>query len=129
MSETEGIPHVDAVVPVSAADDECFAEIHAVLTRHNALKRFGVTLLHEHFEVADDEILVESCDPVARTLVSRPVKKLSLAGELLLETNWSLDAKPSIELSPRPQAKAIKTCRAVCQPVRGKGHSRIHYPV
>ncbi|HEY2933104.1 MAG TPA: hypothetical protein VGK99_15285 [Acidobacteriota bacterium] len=131
MSDTGRIPHVDDVAPVSDADDAIFAELRDVLTRHRALNRFGVTLLHEHFDVADDEILVETCDPDTRTLVTRPIKKAGLADEQLLETNWSLRVTDEIGASSGlgTGRKPIKTCRAVCQPVRGKGHSRVHYPV
>jgi len=121
--------HVDAVKPISEADEAIFAELRAVLVQHNALNRFGVTLLHDHFDIGDDEILVESCDPESRTLVTRPVKKAELAGEQLLETNWTLNAPLDAEAGTMSQPLPIKTCRAVCQQVRGKGHSRLHYPV
>ena len=127
MPKTNRIPHVDSVTPISTADDAVFAEIRAVLDRHNALNRFGVTLLHEHFEIADDEILLESCDPVSRTLVTRPVKKVDFAGEQLLETNWTLDEPLGVQATVT--TSAIKTCRAVCQPVAQHGHSRLHYPI
>jgi hypothetical protein len=129
MPETNRFTHVDAVKPVSEADEAVFAEIRAVLVRHKALNRFGVTLLHDHFDISDDEILVESCDPDSRTLVTRPMKKAELAGEQLLETNWTLDAPLDIEAGSRPHPQPVKTCRAVCQQVRGKGHSRLHYPI
>ena len=129
MSDNSRIPHVDEVAPVSDADDAVFAEIRAVLARHNALDRFGVSLPHDHFQIDEDEILVESCDLDTRTLVSRPMKKADLAGEPLLETNWTLDVPHPVDASPTPHKAAIKTCRAVCQPVRGSGHSRLHYPI
>jgi hypothetical protein len=35
-------------------------EVREVLAKHGALGRFGLTLLHSHFEVAHDEVLAES---------------------------------------------------------------------
>jgi hypothetical protein len=129
MPNQNTIPHVDHVLPLSDYDDPCLSEIRDVLLRHNALNRFGITLLHDHFEVADDEILVESCDPVLRTLVLRPMKKAEVAGTSLLETSWSLDREQVTDGRPRPQPKPITTCRSACQQIAGKGHSSVHYPV
>ena len=84
------LPHVDQVVPRSASDEECFAELRAVLARHHALQRFGILLLHEHFEVAHDEVLVEECDVVRRVLTIAP-RKLEKADGNVLETSWRLD--------------------------------------
>jgi hypothetical protein len=53
------LPDVTEVDPVDATDMAILAEIQDVLKRHNALGRFGVNLLHQHFDMADDEIMVE----------------------------------------------------------------------
>ncbi|MGW3071326.1 hypothetical protein [Kitasatospora sp. NPDC001132] len=42
-----------------------------VLEKHGNLDRFGLCLLHEHFPVASDEVLVETHDLAARTLQIR----------------------------------------------------------
>ncbi|WP_307806356.1 hypothetical protein [Streptomyces sp. FH025] len=44
------------------------SDLVAVLERHGNLDRFGLCLLHDHFPVASDEILVETHDSDARTL-------------------------------------------------------------
>lgn len=43
------LPDVDAVLSKTEADDELFRELAEVLKRHNALDRFGITLLQTHF--------------------------------------------------------------------------------
>src|SRR5260370_32755153 len=82
--------NIDDIEPLSSQDTACLEEIREVLARHGALERFGVSLLHEHFEVADDEILVETCDIEARTLVTTPMKRAELGEEAIIQTNWCL---------------------------------------
>lgn len=54
--------------------EEWFYELRDVLKKHNALDRFGITLLHKHFDVADDEIMLETTDVGNRTLHMQPIK-------------------------------------------------------
>lgn len=71
-------------------DQLCLEAIQKTLEKHGCLDRFGVTLLHKHFEMAEDEILVESVDEEARKLVTKPVKVDLVRGELdkAYETQW-----------------------------------------
>lgn len=86
------LPNIDDVLPLDATDERCMAEIRRVLEAHGKLQRFGLTLLHEHFSVARDEMLLEHCDVDNRTLTIRPVKKAALADAQVVETNWRLDS-------------------------------------
>ena len=88
-----GLPHIDAVTARSVEDDACFKEIREVLARHQRLNRFGVTLLHHHFAVADDEIMVEECDEENRVLISRPQKVADIDAASATQTNWRLDTE------------------------------------
>ena len=90
------LPDIDEVDPRSATDSACLDEIRQVLIRYGAAERFGVSLLHQHFEVGNDEILVEECDSVARTLVIRPRKTSEMEGVKRIETNWRLDSDTSL---------------------------------
>ena len=63
------LPDVDRVEPVSDRDGAVLAELKAVLVRHGATDRFGVCLLHRHFDLADDECLMESTDVEQRISV------------------------------------------------------------
>lgn len=54
--------------PFSLTDVACFRDIRDVLARHNALHRFGVFLIHKHFDIADDETLTEFTDEENRKL-------------------------------------------------------------
>jgi len=86
------LPGIDDVEARSDADDACFTELREVLGRHNALDRFGITLLHQHFHIGDDELLVEEVDADSRTLITRPVPQAEVVGRRVKETNWRLDS-------------------------------------
>jgi hypothetical protein len=86
------LPDITAVAPLSAQDASCIAEIVEVLKKHDRLTRFGVTLLHQHFNVADDEVLMETCDPESRTLTIQPAPKSELYSLDFIETSWRLDS-------------------------------------
>lgn len=90
------LPDIDDVEVRSEADDACFAEIRDVLKRHSALGRFGVTLLHQHFDIADDELLVEQVDVDTRTLTIRPVPAAEVAARPVKETHWRLDTDAAV---------------------------------
>ena len=46
---------IDEVERLSESDQACFDDIREALRKHGKLQRFGVTLLHSHFPVQDDE--------------------------------------------------------------------------
>jgi hypothetical protein len=106
--------YIDDVEPVSEQDLACIAEIKDVLRKHNRLSRFGISLLHGHFDVADDEVMVETCDVKERTLLSRPIKKSALDGMTMIETNFRLDT-----------GSALMTCVSQCHRT-AQGHLWTH---
>jgi hypothetical protein len=71
-------------------DAALMKDLHEVLKKHGAVSRFGVTLLHDHFDVNEDEVLVETHDPQTRTLTIKPYRNSELkeASQNLQETNW-----------------------------------------
>lgn len=74
-------------------DAECFKDIRDVLIKHNALSRFGVFLIHKHFEVAQDEELTEYTDEAGRTLSIVPKKKAEIEPGSTIPTNWVFSAE------------------------------------
>lgn len=97
------LPDISQVKPVSSEDEACLAEIREVLQKHNCLSRFGISLLHEHFDIRDDEMLVEVCDVENRKLISSPMKRSAIAGARAIETNWRYD-------TDKPQRICIESC-------------------
>ena len=86
------LPNIEDVPPLSEDDFACLTDVRNVLMKHNRLSRFGVTLLHSHFPVGDNEMLMETCDPENRRLTIEPVSYSPGETEKnSIPTNWRLD--------------------------------------
>lgn len=85
------LPNIDVVVPLGEDDQRCLDELRAVLDKHGKLSRFGIALLHRHFEIAKNEILLEFCDPVERTLTTLPVVKTDPRAANTIQTIFRFD--------------------------------------
>jgi hypothetical protein len=85
-------PHrIDDVENLGPQDQVIIEQISKILEENDALGRFGLTLLHSHFDLASDEVLVEKVDADARTLTIRPQKQSDLEAEANpLATSWRL---------------------------------------
>ncbi|KJK57680.1 hypothetical protein UK12_14950 [Saccharothrix sp. ST-888] len=64
----QALPRFEEVEGLGPQDRKFVDDLVAVLEKHGNLDRFGLCLLHHHFPVAADEILVETHDLAARTL-------------------------------------------------------------
>jgi hypothetical protein len=69
-------------------------------------ERFGLLLLHDHFTIKKDEILLESNDPDARTLHMEVVKRQNLPEGKF--TRWRLSGAQS------NQVEALTFCGRIC---------------
>lgn len=81
---------ISEVEPITDGDKTCLEALREVLKQHGKLDRFGITLLHSHFPVYEGEILLETCDPEARTLSIRPVKDSDAELVQSIPTTWRL---------------------------------------
>ncbi|PJC95810.1 hypothetical protein GQ37_025365 [Janthinobacterium sp. BJB1] len=84
------VADISAVQSLQADDLACFRELRDVLLRYGALERFGISLIHRHFDIDDDEELMEYTDAAARTLTVKPVKKSDIDWNHTTITNWKL---------------------------------------
>ncbi len=82
--------HIADVQQRSDEDDALFRELADVMKKHNALDRFGITLLHRHFDIQQGEVLLETTDVPSRVQTIEPVKEETLAGMPYVETSWRL---------------------------------------
>jgi hypothetical protein len=82
--------HISDVEPRTEKDDALFAELAAVLKKHDALDRFGVNLLHRHFDLAPGEFLLETTNIPTRLQTIEPIREQDLNGEEVIETAWRL---------------------------------------
>jgi hypothetical protein len=69
------LDHIADVRPIDERDAPCLEEVRLVLQKHNALDRFGMALLHSHFDLAEDEMMLETTDAERREHMVRPVKR------------------------------------------------------
>jgi hypothetical protein len=85
-------------VPSLAADDlECFAEIKEVLKKHNKLDRFGITLLHSHFDMRPNEVLLERTNTEERRMVQEP-EIIDTCDITAIDTQWYLGQSMPLSL-------------------------------
>jgi hypothetical protein len=54
------LKEIDTVEPISDKDHVVLTEIREILTKYQYTDRFGVCLLHKHFDVGEDEVLMET---------------------------------------------------------------------
>jgi predicted nucleotide-binding protein (sugar kinase/HSP70/actin superfamily) len=85
------LPSIHDVPPIDDTDERCLEEIRTVLARHDKAARFGVALLHQHFHLADAEVLVEHCDMDTRTLVTAPQLSSDEILRRFIPTVWRFD--------------------------------------
>ena len=109
-----GLPHISEAEPLGEADGPLVDDLVAVLKKHNALSRFGLTLLHKHFELEDGEVLVETTDRENRSQNIAPQFLSDVMREPIIQTAWRLDS-----------GKPIMSC--VCVNFGGD-HSHQHRP-
>jgi hypothetical protein len=93
MNTAQALPDITRAMPLTSADEPLLSDLREVLTRHNALSRFGITLLHQHFDLSEDEVMVESTDVSARTHTVAPKSRMAFASIPHIETSWRLDTE------------------------------------
>ena len=80
---------IDDIEPVNDSDSKCMEEVRDVLKKHNRLDRFGLALLHKHFDLQDDEIMLERSFENERKLVLKP-EKIKNIGDNKIGTIYAL---------------------------------------
>lgn len=109
------LPRIEDVPERSIEDERCFEELREVLRRHDAVGRFGVLLLHSHFDLDVDELLVETVDLPSRTMTIAPTKRTAPQLENAVQTQWRLD-EPGV----------VMTCVQYCQLNDAGGHRHVN---
>lgn len=123
---TYPLPSIEEASPLSEKDAQLVDELKSVLRRHGALERFGLVLLHDHFPVEDDEVLVETNDPETRTLVTQPVRLSSLPrNRKLMQTSWRLDVPDSVR---GDGSRCVTSCYVDLKDRHTRKHERTPLP-
>lgn len=81
------LSNIDDVAPLNDADYDVLKEIGDVLRKYGHTARFGVCLLHKHFDLAEDEELVEKTD-FHRRVSTTHVQPREMATGNSIETMW-----------------------------------------
>jgi hypothetical protein len=105
---------VDDVKPVDDHDYMVLEEIRQVLAKHGSTERFGICLLHRHFDVAPGEIAVEHTDTAKRISTVR-VEPHGPEGDYL-QTMW--------RFGPSPEGVTVTVCVRRCN--NAGGHKNLH---
>ena len=83
---------IDQVERRLDSEASLFGEIRELLKRYGVEKKYGLALLHKHFDLADDEVLMEYADVENRTLITRPAPRSAASAGNAVETVWSLES-------------------------------------
>jgi hypothetical protein len=88
------LPDIDSpgMRTLDDSDWACLDEIGELLIAKGANNRFGVTLLHSHFPISDNEILVEQPCLSERTFTLRPLEDRAAGGNDHVAINLQFDA-------------------------------------
>lgn len=89
---------------INNQDLACFDEIHQILKKHQALNRFGVTLLNNE-KLPENLITVETNSIKDRILLTQTINKNNLSSQKSIETNWRLNTFSAV-------AACVSTCVA-----------------
>lgn len=80
---------IDDIEPVNEGDHACLLELREVLRKYGQQDRFGVALLHSHFDLEEDEVMLETSDHSNRSLHLNAVRQ-SETGKHDVGTIWKL---------------------------------------
>jgi hypothetical protein len=86
------LAHIDQAERRLDSEAGLFGEIREVLKRHGVEKKYGLALLHKHFDLADGEVLMEYTDIENRTLITKPTPRSEASAGNAVETVWSLES-------------------------------------
>lgn len=91
----EHIPDISEM-SILETDAQCFREIRDVLKKYDALDRFGLTLIHSHFEIGEDELMMELTDAANRTHTVKPIPMTEIDEKELTITHWKFTDDESV---------------------------------
>lgn len=108
-----GLPELREVAPLDDEDLACMSEVREVLARRGRLGRFALHLVHKHFDLAADEVLVEYSDAGRREQWLRVEPRDAEALRDAIATTWVFEGD-----------KPYVAC--VCASREGQGHLGRH---
>jgi len=111
------LKHFDDIEPITDEDFEVLSEIRDVLDKHEYLDRFGIALLHRHFEIQEDEFAIEYTDEQKRISEVRIEKREEATEKNSVQTMWRFT---------KEGANAVTRCVLRCNSSGSWSHQRYH---
>jgi hypothetical protein len=93
LSEINKIEMLLEEARFTESDKVCFEEIIEVLKKYNLIDKFGIGLLHDHFPIKEDEILLECTYPDDKTIHTETIRRDDVKDVNHIETAWYFDKK------------------------------------
>jgi hypothetical protein len=106
---------IDEIQPIDDRDYEVLDDLRSVLAKHGYTHRFGICLLHKHFDLGNDEVLMETTDASAR-ISTLAVQRRGEQTTNSIETMW--------KFSDKSGPLAVTKCVARCH--YDSGHRQVH---
>ena len=81
------VPDIRDALPLGADDGPPMSDLYRVLKKRGAMKRLGINLMHKHFDLASDEVLVENAhrvDRINHVLFTEMIYRLSFTVILIV---------------------------------------------
>jgi hypothetical protein len=110
------LQYIEDLERISDQDYEVLKEVRDVLLRHGYQDRFGICLLHKHFDLQPGEVALEETDEDSRVSTITVVPDHSCQGAM--ETAWRFSS--DVEIT------AGRKCTLRCHGYGMAGHSRYH---
>lgn len=110
------LPDIDEVPPISDTDYDVLNDIGNLIRRHGLEERFGICLLHSHFELNESEALIEETDVEKRLLITKVCSEGEMSDKTI-ETMWRF---------PKG-TESVTECKKKCD--YNSGHKEIHIQV
>jgi hypothetical protein len=79
------------VATIDSREEACLQELQTVIEKHGMEMKLGVALLHKHFDINEDQMLVETNSRRRGELVTRPVSTKDVDPNQLVTTIWRFD--------------------------------------
>ncbi|MBK6545758.1 MAG: hypothetical protein IPG12_10875 [Saprospiraceae bacterium] len=104
---------IQEVALITEDDSNCLAELKEIIVKHGKENKFGISLLHKHFDLLENEMLVETINIKDRVLTTKPVYADEQRKNSLVQTVWCFSKDQSFS----------KACESFC-PKDDKGRHR-----
>ncbi|MBL7821435.1 MAG: hypothetical protein JNL65_12535 [Saprospiraceae bacterium] len=107
------LSNIQEVALITKDDADCLAELKEIILKYGKENKFGISLLHKHFDLLEDEMLVETINVKDRVLTTTPVHVDEQRKNSLVQTVWCFSKDQSL----------VKGCEFFC-PTDDKGRHR-----